>query len=142
VLYKLDLATLVHGYAQITSYFTTTSTPPVQIPGLSVTVTVPSGGARLEIIGYARACYVNTPSSAVRTSLWSGAVGSGTELTEFLNYGANGGAVNGLSLRYEGTFSAGTYTFNLGASAPAGWTYTLESAATYPAYMSVKQIAG
>jgi len=54
----LATSAITLGYAEITSGFTSTTTPAaVDITGLSVTVTVPAGGRRIKITGYASSCY-------------------------------------------------------------------------------------
>ena len=46
---SLSTSAITLGYAQITSSFTTTSTTAVQVTGLTLTVTIPSGSRRIKI---------------------------------------------------------------------------------------------
>src|SRR5207245_4076341 len=79
------------GYAQITANITTTSTTVVQATGLTVTVTIPSGGRRVRITGLAS----NVGSSGtVQMSIWDGTVGTGTSLAQFNSPNALAPGVN------------------------------------------------
>lgn len=126
------------GYAQITSSFTTTSTSIVQATGLSIAVTIPSGGRRTKITAWSG--YVDNGSNAfTNVSLWDGNVGSGTRLA------ANSILTNSTSrqipliLMSSYIPPAGAKTYNVGISVTAG-TGEINASATSPAFILVEAI--
>lgn len=127
------------GYAQITSNFTTTSTSPVQVTGLTATVTIPAGGRKVKITAWANSMAQSAGVDGVVLSIWDGTVGSGTQLanTGITGPGANY-AVPSICIAVVSP-SAGSKTYNVGFDVQAG-TGTLNAAATGPAFILVELI--
>lgn len=127
------------GYAQITSSFSTTNTSATAVTGLSVTITVPSGGRRVKITAWTKGL-VATGASNCYISIWDGTVGSGTQLalSEFYNTTANGPA--SMTCIAVVTPSAGSKTYNAGLHGTSASTKTMEAAATYPAFILAELI--
>lgn len=127
------------GYAQITSNFTTTSTTAVQVTGLSITVTVPSGGRRVKITAWAETMITNGAAN-IYWQIWQGTVGSGTLLSRAQNYlPASTGANNAIAIAVI-TPSAGSYTYNVGCYNTQGATAGIEATSTYPAFIMAELI--
>jgi hypothetical protein len=137
---KLDTAAITLGYAATTSSFSTSSTTAVLVTGLTTTVTIPAGGRRIKITGFATDMYASTTVGAALT-IWDGTVGSGTQLARANGgYLSNTSAVVGIVMAVvtpaagSKTYSIGLNTFNAGTSA------NIEAASTYPAFILVEAI--
>jgi hypothetical protein len=133
---KLQMADTLLGYVEISSNFSTASTTPVQVTGLTLTVTIPAGGAKVEVSVWAIDEYQTSAGATVRTSLWDGTVGSGTMLgispgTGLANDGRN------VNIRAVRTYSAGSKTFNVGFQTGGG-TGNLEANTNYRAFLMVE----
>lgn len=127
------------GYAQITSGVTTTSSTYVQVTGLTTTVTIPAGGRKIKITAYIPRVYSTGTAGENRFTIWDGAVGSGTQLSE--------GQTTAPALSNPFTTvvyaivtpSAGSKTYNVGFDTGAG-TLIIDCSATYPAFILVEAI--
>lgn len=98
------------GFAQITSNFTLSAsqTTPTQVTGLSVTVTVPSGGRTIQITAY---CGALQPAAGTALwGIWDGVVNSGTQIGQ-ANTVASVAAVTAMAVVTPG---AGSKTYNVG----------------------------
>jgi hypothetical protein len=126
------------GYASIASNFTTTSATAVQITGLTVTVTIPSGGRKVRITAFARDLNGSTSAYEV-LSIWDGTVGSGTQLAAGQAYIAANNLGEQAVASAIVTPAAGSKTYNVGLQTTAG-TASTEAASTYPAYILVELI--
>jgi uncharacterized cupin superfamily protein len=117
------------GYAQITASAVTGSASWQQVPGLSLTVTVPSGGRRVRI-SYHAVLQAGNSSAGI----WEGTVGTGTQLSQ-----ANIGTSNQF-VKCEAvvTPSAGSHTYNIGTINGTGTIVTAASA--FPAFILVELI--
>lgn len=125
------------GYAQITSNFTSWNTSQTQVPGLSVTVTIPSGVTKVRITGYV-ATFTVTGTNAVPTlAIWSGSVGSGTQLNQ-MNVNPGSATNGGTTVIAIYQPSSGSVTYNIGVNVSASGTNTLFAASTYPAFILVE----
>jgi len=135
-----ELATnaITLGYAQITSNFVTSSTTAVQIPGLSVSVTIPAGGRRIKITGYVGVSF-NSNISTVTYSLWDGTVGSGTQIQLSQNLHAIAGNRLAINMVAVVSPSAGSKTYNLALTPDTG-TETVTVNTTFPAFILVEAI--
>lgn len=134
------LQTTLLGYAQNTSGFTTASTGPVLITGLSTSVTIPTlpSGRRIKVTAYCRDIY-NGSTGYATMSLWEGTVGSGTQLQQGLLYTSAGTAAGPGNVVAIINPTAGAKTYNAAMAVTAG-TGSLDAAATYPAFISVEII--
>lgn len=108
------------------------------IAGLGVTVTIPSGGRDVEISAFLPNAIA---SGAINMfiSIWDGAVGSGTQLTES---GFTFGGGSFVAFFYASaivTPSIGSKTYNVGYRVTAG-SFTSNLTPTIPAYILVKAI--
>ena len=82
---KLATSAVLLGYAQTTSTFNSTSSGSVQVPGLTTTVTVPTGSRKVKVTVwcYAMQCPGNTTVGNAVMTLWDTQVGSpGTKIAE------------------------------------------------------------
>jgi hypothetical protein len=127
------------GYAQITSAnFTTASTSPVQVTGLTITVTIPAGGRKVKITAFTGGLYNTTAASSAIMTVWDGVVGSGTQLSRGTGIEGGSSSSSGVAMAVV-TPSAGSKTYNVGLHASAN-TATLEASATAPAFILVESI--
>lgn len=138
---QLATSAITLGYAQITSSFSTTSTTPTQVTGLSVTVTIPAGGRRIKITAWCVNLSSSTGAAQVNMSIWDGAVNSGTQISLS---GQNSGSVtnfmNGIAMAVV-TPSAGSRTYNVGlATNNASNAVFVNATSTYPAFILVEAI--
>lgn len=129
------------GLATSTTAFTTTSTSSIQVTGLSLTVTIPSGGRRVKAVAtsyYAGIANVNGVVGFV--SLWDGTVNVGTNLQtqQIGGFGASAVGLVPTTLLYYHTPSAGSKTYNVGVNALSSGTMNFASAATAPSQLAVE----
>lgn len=136
----LDTAAISLGYAQILSNFSTASTSPVQITGLTSTVTIPAGGRRVKITCYIYEVYNTTATASVLVSLWDGAVGAGTEIATSGYTSATASAVSAGICMAVATPSAGSKTYNVGLQTVGGGTANTAAASTAPSFILVEAI--
>lgn len=128
------------GYAQITGNFTTASGTAVQVTGLTITVTIPSGGRRIKITGFARDIYNTSAAHPSYLSVWDGTVGSGAELA-MGQYVDVAGSTGGLGMAIAVVSpAAGSKTYNIGLNTDGTGTAGLQAASTYPAFILVECI--
>lgn len=128
------------GYAQITSNFTTTSLTAVQATGLTVTVTIPSGGRKVKITVIPSGVFNTTTGDFITMSIWDGTVGSGTSLASTLVVSPTASYEYSAICMAIVTPSAGSKTYNVGFSAGTGGTGTLVAGTTNPAFILVEAI--
>jgi hypothetical protein len=129
---KLSTSAILLGYAEITSNFSSSATPAVtDITGLSVTVTVPSGGRAVKITAYSR--YIT---------------GNGThtlEIREGSTTLQSGVAVGGAPVYFASVVSvhtptAGSHTYKVSFSQSSAGTYTFRAGADFPAFILVELV--
>lgn len=135
---KLSAGAISLGYTQITSNFVTTSTTTTALTGLSASVTVPSGGRRVEIEVYLPSL-ASTTQSGQNLSIWDGTVGSGTQLQLAPHFQDTAGTSNFHFCKWSGTPSSGAKTYNVGISTSSG-TLTVAASATAPAFIVVRAV--
>ena len=136
---NLATSAITLGYAQITTNFSTASTTAVQVTGLTVTVTIPSGGRKIKITGYIPNMIASASIAAYTATIWDGIVGSGTQLASgiFTVYASYSGAtINTVAIV---TPSAGSKTYNIGLQVTNG-TGTITPLSTSPAFILVEAI--
>jgi hypothetical protein len=126
------------GYAQITSDFTTTTTPTsVDVTGLSVAVTVPIGGARIKITAYAYGFYTSGATGVVTAmAIQEGAtvlsqMRRDMELTNSPDVGI---------VVYTAVATAGAHTYKVTISQNGAGTLRVQAAPTAPAFILVENI--
>lgn len=134
----LTTSAITLGYAQITSDFTSTTTPTfTDITGLSVAVTVPTGGRRVRISVYAR--YASVSSGAGNG--FDIQILEGTTVKSIVSQtSAGANYANGVYAVAVYTPAAGTYTYKTQFSQGAAGTFTVAAGATYPAFILVELI--
>lgn len=131
------------GYASTTSAFSTTSTTYVQVTGVSVSVTVPSGATAVKITTYCYCIYGSASIDNMNTSIWDGAIGSGTIL-QASTMNNSLGATNDQNLTIpvsvvaiQQSPTAGSHTYSMAASTSSG-TINLLAATGSPIYILVE----
>lgn len=139
---KLATNAITIGFAQITSTVTTTSNgTPVQATGLTVTVTIPSGGRKVEISVFVPRAQHNSAGNYFVGSIWDGTVGSGTQLVDSALYQATSANTGGgFYLTTVVTPAAGSKTYNFGFNGTSANTTSIAVSATSPAYILAKVI--
>lgn len=121
------------GYAQITSNFTSTSlVGPADIPGLSVTVNVPTGGRRIKITGYARSVFGSNAGYFYDLQIAEGST--------ILSLASNSPRVAPAIAIASFVPTAGTHTYKIRHSVGASANVTTEAAVAYPAFILVEMI--
>jgi hypothetical protein len=127
------------GSATITSLFSTTSSTPVQVTGLSVTVSA-SGSQKLKVTAFAQWIGNATGGDYAAITLWDGPVGSGTQIAACV-VGQSGTVLAPAIAVALVTPSAGSHTYNVGLdNQAAGGTARLSAAATAPALLMVEGV--
>jgi len=128
------------GYAQITAnQASIISTTGVQVTGLTASVTIPSGGRRIEIETWVTNSS-NTGNNTNRLQIWDGTVGSGTLLSEAIAKNRVATDATGFMIaKAYVTPAAGAKTYNVGFAVDAN-SATVIASATAPAYLIVKVV--
>jgi hypothetical protein len=101
------------GTRRILADFTTASTTPVQVTGLTCPVIVPTG-RRVRITAHVAFMYNSGGTGTLVISIWDGTVGSGTELGESGNYYAGGTQPNGATSIVTDIPAVNSKTYNVG----------------------------
>lgn len=117
--------------------FTTSSATAVQVTGLGVTVTIPSGSKIIEVVA-SGGNHFNAAGTANyhEMSIWDGTVGSGTQIgSDQFNDSSSGGQSPAYA-RAIVTPAAGSKTYNVGLKTNGG-TAGIEYSATRPGIISV-----
>jgi hypothetical protein len=125
----------------VTSSKTTTSTTPVQLPGATVTVTIPSGGRSVKITakpGHGM-WSSNTGNAQLYFEIWDGTVGTGTMLDQKRD-DRSGSLIGGSIAMAIVTPPAGSKTYNVAFCCSLAGTTTVEADPTYPAFILVEAI--
>ena len=128
---NLATSAIYLGYAQITSNFTTTTTPSrVDVTGLSVTVTVPSGSRNLKITAFCG--NIKTSGSAGNGVDW--AIMEGTTCLNCTSFAEPVTAypVSVMTTAFVSAPSAGSHTYKVQAAQSGAGTLTV-SAGSNPA---------
>lgn len=139
------LATNAISLSPVVSVTTTqtgiTTGTAIQVNGLTVTVTVPSGGRQLEIeTMIPQGTITSGGPGSIFISLWDGAVGSGTQLQEgVVTLVASTYAASQVIKAYV-TPSAGSKTYNVGIRTNNGIIVSLVASSTAPNTLVVKVI--
>lgn len=135
---KISATAITLGYAQRATDFSATSGTPVQITGLTSSVTIPSGGRRVEVIAYASNAYQAGSGGAFEISIWEGAVNTGTQLNKArMNNVTGGPSLVNVIASYIPT--AGSKTYNVAVKSGSGQS-TIEAGATFPMFILVKLV--
>lgn len=127
------------GKGTITSNITTSSTSNVQATGLTASVTIPAGGRSVKITAMLPSISNTTSGQAIAVNLWSGTVGSGTQLQEVVWFSTGNNVAIPVTLIAEHTPSSGAVTYNVGYRASAN-TATIAASSTAPAFILVEAI--
>lgn len=137
--YGMPIQSNVLGHTLLCNSFSTAATSPTQISGLSVSVTIPAGGAKVKITIYTMYVLNTTASAANNITLWDGTVGSGTQLTlQGVTTPINGSATP-LTAQWVGTVPAGSKTYNAAIHTNTGTT-SFYGAADSPGFILVELI--
>jgi hypothetical protein len=124
------------GYAEITSGWSTTSYgAPEDITGLAVTVTVPSGGRRIKITGFAPIV-----GSSVASANALGISEGATQLNYARQDVAVGSPNHHCFVMCAVIPTAGAHTYKLTLAPNTAGTHTVYAAATSPAFILVELI--
>lgn len=135
----LSTSAISLGNATIATNFTTTSTTPVQVTGLTTTVTIPSGSRKIRVEASTGNLF-NTGSGQLNViQIWDGTVGSGTKIAEATTYSAASSTGAPVTLRSRPlTVSAGSKTYNVAIYAVFGGTASLAAGTGSEAYIAVE----
>lgn len=137
----LATSAITLGYAQIVTNASTTSTSAAQVPGLTLAPTIPAGGRRVKITAFAEGLYTSTGAAIVIMSIWDGAVGTGTRLTQAKVLPPGAGQPIAATAIAVVTPGAGAKTYNVALeTSNASNAANLEAGATFPAFLLVEAI--
>ena len=137
--YGMPIQSNVLGHTLLCNSFSTAATSPTQISGLSVSVTIPAGGAKVKITIYTMYVLNTTATAANNITLWDGTVGSGTQLTlQGVTTPINSSATP-LTAQWVGTVPAGSKTYNAAIHTNTGTT-SFYGAADSPGFILVELI--
>jgi len=135
--YGMPIQSNVLGHTLLCNSFSTAATSPTQISGLSVSVTIPAGGAKVKITIYTMYVLNTTATAANNITLWDGTVGSGTQLTlQGVTTPINSSATP-LTAQWVGTVPAGSKTYNAAIHTNTGTT-SFYGAANSPGFILVE----
>lgn len=136
----LTSSSILLGYATLTSNFTTASTTPTLITGLSLTFTVPAGGRSVKLTVFSRALANNTLGAYAQLGIWDGSPVSGTRIGGSSNrmYAA-GADINGVCIAIV-TPSAGSKTYTVSLNAAGSGTASFGAISTEPGYFIAELI--
>lgn len=127
------------GYTPVTTTISSlNATGSTAIANFSTTVTVPSGGRRIEI-ELVLPVVQNAAALNIVFTLWQGAVNSGTQLQAIEQSMPGTSGFASLIVKTAIIPSAGSVTFNVGYFV-GGSSASINSTATNPAYLIVKAI--
>lgn len=133
----LSTGTIKLGFAQITSNFvlSASQTTPTQVTGLSVTVTVPTGGRTIQITAF---CGALQPAAGTALwGIWDGVVNSGTQIGQ-ANTNSSVSAVTAMAIVTPG---AGSKTYNVGVwNSGSNNTTVGATSVVQPAFILVEAI--
>lgn len=128
------------GYAQITGNVAITGTTATQVTGLTVTVTIPGGGRKVKITVQGT-WDTSTAAAAMVGTIWSGTVGSGTQLAGVQATTSGSGVPLPMIVMAVHTPSAGSLTYNFGLQTSSGSdAANVLAASTSPAFILVEAI--
>lgn len=117
--------TTILGYAQIAASFTTTTISAyVDVTGLSVTVTLPSGGRNVRITAFCGSLYSSVSSDATAYAIREGTT---TLNQSFIT--ASSTALSLTSVAYIAAPSAGSHTYKVSVAHTLAGTLTVNAGA-------------
>ena len=138
---QLATSAITLGYVQIITNVVLSGGAVRQVTGLSVTVTIPAGGRRIKITGYSSGVSTDASgNSGNALTIWDGAVGSGTQLSQSFNLATGASQTTGILVQAVVQPSSGSKTYNIGCAASSAGNPTVTAAATYPAFILVEAI--
>lgn len=135
---KISTSALLLGRAARTGTFVTSSGTPVQVTGLSVTVTVPAGGRIVKVMAFADSMYASA-SSFMTMHIYDGDPSTGTRIASCTNQST---AANQQMVAFAQAYvtpAAGSKTYNVAFSTSAG-TGTLNASSNQPAFIAVELV--
>lgn len=140
---QLATTAITLGYAQITGTFTTSATSATLITGLSVGVTIPTGGRKVEVTVFGRDVFAATSAATVTLYIYSGTtIGALTTLLAQSNYAGVSPtlALPAICMSVQ-TPSAGAIFYTAAISTSSGSdAANIEAATSQPAFILVKVI--
>lgn len=135
---KIDDEAITLAYQQLTSSTGVTGTSYIDVSGLSVTVTVPTGGRFIEVIGFASAVSTTAAENVVRLSIRDG---SDTVVSSISTNVRSGTTQSVGSVTYIRQLSAGSYTFKLSVQRDVNTgTTSLAGSSTAPAFITARLV--
>lgn len=127
------------GYAEITSSYTANSNNSyVDVPGLSVSVTVPAGGRRVKVTACCNS--VNTAAGAPPQLSWSIREGSTTLQENIFQSLANNNSACPPVVWASSAPTAGSHTYKISFKTNQNANTVIAAAATSPAFILVELI--
>jgi hypothetical protein len=139
---KLATSAITLGYAEITSSFTQSGTGTTweQATGLSVTVTIPTGGRKVKITAWCGAMSVNGSNVYAFMGIFDGTVSGGTPLAYAQQVSTSSNYNWQAVAMAVVTPSAGSKTYNVGVEASSSDKTTLQASSSQPAFILVELI--
>ena len=125
------------GYRQIIVNFSTTSTTPVQITGLSAPVIIPLG-RKIKVTAWQFDLFTTDSIIGAVMGIWEGTVGSGTELARALGLSTGGSAASVGIAEAVRTPASASLTYNAALHAVSASTATVQGATNYPIFIKVE----
>lgn len=133
---KLSTGAITLGYAQATTDFATSSGTLVDVTGLNVSVTIPSGGRRAKITFGCKFVKCDTPGYGNTIAILEGS----TILQKYVwTTPASNHAINGFMVATT-VPSAGVKTYKIQALSDAGATQTIVASSDAPSFILVELI--
>lgn len=136
--HQLATNAITLGYAERTTAFTTTTVGSgVDVTSLSVTVTVPSGGRRIKVTGYAE--FISS-SQAAGNGVNGFILEDGTEIGRYAHTTPVASYSEPFTILASKVASAGSHTYKIQIQQAATGTITLSAGSTYPAFILVELV--
>lgn len=132
----LSTTAITLGYAQITSSFVSASTSDADVTGLSVAVTVPTGGRRVKISVFVP--YIQSGGGGTATEI---AIKEGATTLSRTRANNPAGATNPINNPvYSAAVTAGAHTYKVALKNDSAVNATIGADATFPAFILVEAI--
>lgn len=132
-----DPQSTIMGMKRVTSALNTTSTSPAQITGMSITTTIPLG-RKAKISIECDSIENSVANSYASLTIWSGTVGSGTQLARAISRNAVANEPEPAICIARVTGTGSSVTFNAALNSVTSGTSTINAGAAYPAYFVVE----
>ena len=138
---KVDFTTATLGYAEISSsQDKPTGTGPFAVSGLSLSINIPTGGARVKITAWVPNFENTGTLNSAKLSIHNGTVGAGTVIADPASTGHASGYYTSVTVIAVRELDAGSHSINVGMGSTGVTTLRLNAYAGNRAFLLVELI--